>query len=624
MTASTYTTNLTDVYAGAGSTTGWTALGGGASGLNAETDYFIQGTGCTSKNAFASARKGMILNDGTDRASTIGTDGAVMMWTTHTAPGAMDTLANGGLTLLVGSGTADYKHWYVAGGDTLTFLGWVIAAVNPSETTDEADAGTPTAVEDHFGALFDLPSGGPTKGAPNAIDAIRVGRCDLIYEFGTGADPEATFDLAVADKGDVTDRLGLIQERGGSFFFSGLHQLGSATNAVEFTDSAKACFWNDHPAVTAPFNTVDIQNASSIINMTNISWKALGTKSPGTWTTTDDATVNLTGCNFTDWGTFAFDANTTVRSTTFLGCDEITANQADLATCAFLSPSVAADGGAVIWDEALAAPRSIVELNNTTFEQGAAAHHAITFGTGIDEDITLTGIAFNGFSSTADANGSTLEFLGTTGAINVNLVGCTVDGAAATTANVGVDDAAGIAVTLVVDPVTVLVNVKDNAGANIQNARVFLETAATAAGGEVFEAAVTSITSASGVATLTSTAPHGLATGDNIVVRGAQPDDYNKTAVCTVTGASTLTYPVTTGISSPATGTPLLSYVAIHGLTSAGGDASVSRTFGGDQAFKGWARKKNASSPFYKDGDLSFTVDSTNGNTVNTILQPDE
>jgi hypothetical protein len=170
----------------------------------------------------------------------------------------------------------------------------------------------------------------------------------------------------------------------------------------------------------------------------------------------------------------------------------------------------------------------------------------------------------------------------------------------------------------------VAVNVKDEAQTNVQNARVFLETAATAGGGEVFEAAVTSITSASGTATLTSTSPHLLETGDNIVVRGAQPDDYNKTAVATVTGASTLTYPVTTGISSPATGTPLLSYVAIHGLTDASGNQSVSRTFGADQAFKGWARKKNTTSPFYKDANMNFTVDSSAGNSVNLTLLDDE
>ena len=115
MTVSTYTTNMTDLYAGAGSTANWTALGGGAAGLNAETDYFIQGTGMTSKNAFANNRRGMMLDTLSDRASLIGTDGAVMIWTTHTTPNSLDTIANGGITLLVGNSDSDYKHWYVGG-----------------------------------------------------------------------------------------------------------------------------------------------------------------------------------------------------------------------------------------------------------------------------------------------------------------------------------------------------------------------------------------------------------------------------------------------------------------------------------------------------------------------------
>lgn len=344
MAISTYTTALTDIYVGAGSTTNWSALGGGAAGLNAETDYFIQGTGMTSKNAFASNKRGMILDDSAgqgDMASTIGTDGAVLIWTTHTTPNSLDTLVNGGIDLLVGSGDTDTKHFYVGGSDTIEFLGWIIAAVNPSEPISEANTGTPTAVEDHWGVLFDLPAGGPTKGAPNAIDAIRAGRCDLIYELGTTPDPDASFDLAVADKGDVTDRLGLIQERSGSFFLSGLHQMGdNASDVVNFTDSDKTLFWNDHWKVTKPFNTVEIQNASSTVAMTSISWKALGVNSPGTWVTTQNATVALTTCSFIAWGDLGFDTGTTASACTFNQCGEVDANGATMAGSSIINAKV--------------------------------------------------------------------------------------------------------------------------------------------------------------------------------------------------------------------------------------------------------------------------------------------
>jgi len=590
MATSTYTTNLTDLYAGAGSTSNWTALGGGASGLNAETDYFIQGTGMTSKNAFASSKKGMIYNSGSDRAATIGTDGAVLMWTTHATPNSVANIASGGIDLIVGSGTGDYKHWYVGGGDTIEFMGWIIAAVNPSQSTSEADTGSPTATEQYFGALFDLPSGGPTKGAPNAIDAIRCGRCDLIYELGTGADPDATFQLAVDDKGDVTDRLGLIQKRSGAFFLSGLHQLGSSTNVVNFTDSNKTLFWNDHAKVTAPFNTLDIQNASSIIAMTDISWKALGTQSPGTWTTTDNATVTLTTCNFISWGTFGFLGNTTADTCTFLGCGQITSGGANMSGSSVLTPSVAADTGAIVFNEATDPD---TKLEGMTFSKGSAAHHAIDFGTNVTSDITLRNCAFNGFGSTADANDSTVRFLASSGDITLNLVGCTVDGAAATTSNFSVDDAAGINVTVSISvPVKVTVVDKNN---------------------KPLESVQTSIHLSSDNSEIVNEDTHTVNDGSLVV--------GTRYKILTV-GTSNFT---TVGASSNSVG---IVFTATG--TSGGGNGTVTDgvadgTFGGATPASCYirARKSSSGDTKYKSFSTTGTIASTTGLDATIVLQED-
>lgn len=413
MTVAAFSTNMTDLYAGVGSTTNWSALGGGQSGLNAETDYFIQGTGCTSKNAFASAKKGMIFDASSDRASLIGTDGAFLVWLTQATPNSLDLIANGGIDMLVGSAVGAYKHWYVGGSDTIEFLGWVLAAVNPSETTDEADTGSPSSVEQFIGVLFDLPSGGPTKGAPNAVDAIRAGRCDLVYEHGTSADPDASFDLAVADKGDVTDRLGLIQEVNGALYMSGLHQLGSASNAVEFTAADKSVFWRDHPAVTAPFNTLEILNASSIINMLNFTWAPLGTKSPGTWVTTDDAEVNLTGMTFPDWASFLFDADTTIIGTTFRRCGQITLGGATATGCKFdQSPAASA--------VLAATPAGAALVSDAVFTSDGNGNGLEISGS--VSNITLTDIDFNGYSTSVDADKAIYVNIAT-GTITINISG---------------------------------------------------------------------------------------------------------------------------------------------------------------------------------------------------------
>jgi len=611
MAVSTYSTNLTDIYAGAGSTSGWTALGGGASGLNAETDYYIQGTGMTSKNAFASSRKGMIYDSGSDRAATIGTDGAVLIWTTHATPNSVDTIANGGITAIVGSSTSDYKHWYVGGGDTIEFMGWILAAVNPSETTDEADSGSPTAVERYFGVLFDLPTGGPTKGAPNAIDAMRCGRCDLIYEFGTSTDPDASFTLAVADKGDETDRLGLIQERSGAFFCSGLHQLGSATNVVNFTDSNKTLFWNDHPAVTAPFNTVDIQNASSTVAMTNIAWKALGTKSPGTWTTTDNATVTLTTCNFIDWGTFTFDTNTTADTCSFLSCGIITPNGADLTASTVSGFEGTADTSALVWNVATN-PNGL--LDNMIFTKGTAATHAIEFGLSSPTSMTLTGINFSGYNAADGNNDSALHIKRTSGTVDITISG------GSGTVSYKTD---GATVNIISGAVTVQAKATLKAGTPVENARVFLK-ASDGTGPFPFEETVTSVTRSTITATVTHTA-HGMATNDKIYLEGItdKVEDNYTVKTITVTGANTYTYPTTDSGSTSYTGTIKCTFVALNGLTNASGILSLSRVYSSNQPVTGWTRK-STSSPFLQEGVLVGEVDSSAGFSGTAVMLSDE
>jgi hypothetical protein len=613
MAVSTYTTNMTDLLVGAGDSGNCTGLGGGASGLNNETDYFIQGTGCTTKNAFASARKGFIWNSAADRASLPGTDGAFLMWVTHATPNSLDTIANGGITMLVGSSTSDYKHYYVGGSDTIEFMGWILAAVNPSETADEADAGTPSAVEQYFGVLWDLPTGGPTKGAPNAMDAIRAGRCDIIYELGTSTDPDASFELAVTNRGDVTDRWGLIQLRNGSYFCSGLHQLGSSTNVVNFTDSNKSMFWNDHPAVTAPFNTLEIQNASSVVNMTNISWKALGTKSPGTWVTTDNATVNLTTCSFIDWGQMTFASNTTVDTCTFLGCLRINHGGATMNGSSVVESQVAADEGALFYDEAVDPDG---EMDGMTFSKGTNAHHAIRFGTNVPAAMTLRNCTFTGFGSTDDANDSVFRFDDTTGNITLNLIGCTTDG------TFSVDDAAGVTVTIVLNPVTTLVHIDDDTGASLQNARVFLE-ASSAAGDLPYRESVT-ITRSGSTASVSHTA-HGLSNGDKVAIRGANEQEYNGVFAITNVTTNAYDYTVSGTPGTPATGTITSTGVVLEGLTDASGNISASRSFTLDQPVTGRVRKSSSGATRFKSFSLAGnTVDNTNGLTINVRMIKDE
>lgn len=455
---------------------------------------------------------------------------------------------------------------------------------------------------------------------------IANGSYALTINGGTSGTPETMADVAADDE---TNGWGLVSNPFGSqYIFFGPTEFGEATAAANhyFKADGEQWYWigdnaGGHAvgATHFPFrvigNTTDI--GSFIIN--SVAIVNTGTGAEFDCSSTNVETLEIDTCSMSGLASFnAPSVGGTSRfctSTIFTNCGQITHNGASMNGCSILTPTVAAGSGAVLYNLA-ADPDG--EMDNMTFSQGTNAHSAIEFGTSVTADITLRGMDFTGFGSTDDVNGAIFKFLATTGSLNLNLVGCTTDG------TFSVDDSAGITVTVIISPVTEKVNVKDTGGTNIQNARVLVETAEVDAAGEIFEAAVTSLTQSAGTAVCTTTAAHGLVTGDKVVIRGAQPDGYNKVATVTVSSTTVFTYTVSSSLSSPATGTPVVSFVALHGLTDVNGDISASRTWTSAQAVKGWVRKINAVSPFYKQGDIAYTIDTTNGNTTNVVLQPDE
>lgn len=66
---------------------------------------------------------------------------------------------------------------------------------------------------------------------------------------------------------------------------------------------------------------------------------------------------------------------------------------------------------------------------------------------------------------------------------------------------------------------------------------------------------VSTLTRSSTTATATTASSHGLSTNNWVTIVGAVPDGYNGIAQITVTGATTFTYTVSSGLTSPATGT---------------------------------------------------------------------
>ncbi|MBI2046234.1 MAG: hypothetical protein HYT28_02345 [Parcubacteria group bacterium] len=593
MAAPSYTEDLTDITL-AENVTGWVALGGGASGLGAGPDFAMEGTNCVDKQVTAS-EKGQIYNFGS--TITPGTNTHFFVWVFLATPGVSNTLALRGLGIVLGTATTAYNTFHVEGSDTYGAVGRV-GKCYPIRyvTTSSGSApyrtltGSPGANPQYFGATANIT--GTVKSANLGVDAIRYGT-GIYITAGDDVTP-ATFSGAASANDAVNARWGILSFIAGSNYeMQGRFVIGQnnayTPTLAYFSDSNKNILLVDTPHSLTDFTQIIVDHASTVFNMTNITIEAAGTNNPGRLVYNNASTVStLTGCGFIKMGIFTLTASVTATNCIFRSCDTITAPGSNLSGSQVLVPTVAADTGALVWNVATN-PDGL--LDNMTFSKGTNAHHAIDFGTSVTGNITLRGCEFTGFGSTGDSNDSTVRFLATSGLLTLSLVGCTVNGAAATTSNFSVDDAAGIAVTLSISPVTFSVTAKDlDTGDVIENARVMVPVTSNA--NFPYNASVT-ITGSGTTATVTHTT-HGRATGDNILIAGATEDVFNGAYTITLDGGdptNKYTYTAPGTLPASASGSPTATMVLLNGFTNASGVISDSRTYSADQPVSGWVRR---------------------------------
>lgn len=394
------------------STTGWTALGGGAGGLVApETDFFIQGNNCISKAGWSSAVKGMVYNVGSGQ--TVASGKAVFMWIYYWAPNSLDVEAGtpGGLQLLIGSSTTAYKAWDIRGKDTLTYGGWVCGVVDPTTGADDV-TGSPSATLQYFGATANVPGAGPSKGQPLGIDAFRHGR-DFTCTNGDASNGYATFLGAASYNDNVTRRYGQIQATDGGYLQQGRFLMGSSSIAVDFRDSNKSILIARTPKVSSSFNTFEVQNAASRVDWTNITITALGTTSRGDFVTTDNANINIDSCTFTDMGTFDFQSNSTILTSTFRRCNLVTQSSAVFTDCTFDSTN---DSTKAILSN------NPANISNCTFIS-SGTKHAIEINTA--GTYSFTGNAFVGYATGNGSTGNEVIYNNSGGSVTLNHSGTT-------------------------------------------------------------------------------------------------------------------------------------------------------------------------------------------------------
>ena len=232
MVAPTYTTDLVTVTDGS---TGFTEPAGDIQGtLTAgETDFFIQGTNCTSKSIGNVTSPPKLAGAGyqAGAAITVPTDGAVLVWIFFACPNAISVESAGGLQCISGQDVNNYKRHYVRGSDTYTYGGWLCIPFDPANATDGTAYGTPNSTIQYLGWSASV-TATISKGNPYGIDAIRYGRAEFCFTGGDSGSGYATFAGAVTQNDNVTNRWGLLQDVGGSYLQQGLILIGKSTRTT--------------------------------------------------------------------------------------------------------------------------------------------------------------------------------------------------------------------------------------------------------------------------------------------------------------------------------------------------------------------------------------------------------
>jgi hypothetical protein len=586
---------------------------------------------------------GMAVGESTDNAyygitsDDYSGGGTLSVWMQTT--GTMDTTANGGIMIQVGDGT-NRVGYHVGGADGSAFrhetgpVQWqcfVLDLANkPANNT--AFAGSEASLDES--AITQVGVGFKTLskalgGAANTFwDIIRFADNGDVVAFVGGTTSGAAgnaSEAAVIDRGTGDapgTALGVIRElAGGVYGIQGNITFGnSASSSDQYWSETNATYaWEDRGLSANNYYRFALIGSSTATNcefdFTACTFSVPSAASASFDGNGADITVcTITGCTFIgfDQGIeTSDDTGDDWTGNTYIDNDQVVANGCDLTGSAFSGYLGAANTSALLYNLAVDPDG---ELDDCTFTMPATSTHAIEFGTSIPSEVTLRGMDFFGYGSTDNANDSIFHFKDTGGTITVNLIDCTNDGGGFSYRT------DGATINLVIAPKTTKVTTEDADGTLLSGVRVLLET--SSAGSFPYQAATTSLTQAAGTATLTASAAHGLATNDYVVVRGATPEGYNKTAQITVSSTTVFTYAVDSGLSTPAGGTPVFSYAPISGTTDGVGVISSSKSWGSAQSLTGWARKSSAS-PYYKQTTINIS-DASDGTDLLVAMQPDE
>ena len=607
----------------ADSTAGWTATDGPTL-FNTVAPTPIEAGACLGMQA-SNATEDAYTSITSDNYSA---GGSLFVWMTDRA--AFDTTVNGGIGIQVGDGT-NRIGYHVGGSDGAGFrheegpVKWTCFQIDLANkpanfsTIAGAEGNLNEAAITQVGVYFETIAKS-VGGADNVFwDIIRFADNGVGIEVygGTSGVPEVWETATVTDRSTANQAAhGIIRKVGsGAYSIQGNISSGDATgtNDTYINSVGETFLWEDRGQSTNNYyrwNAVGNGTGVTDLNFDGCVWTCPTSGSIDVSDANVDAfDVRTTVITGFDQGILTGGASNEWSGNTFISCGQLETTGTNLVDSTFTEYTGLANTSQLYWNTTTD-PNGLID--GSEFTMPATLTHAIEFPTSMtNQSITLTDCVFNGYNASDGVNDSTFNVLATTGTLTINIVG----GSGNVTYRT-----AGATVVIVVNPVTLLITVRDIiTGLVIEGARV----KATVSDGTNFPylASVT-VTSSGTLATVTHTA-HGLTTNDFVTIDGANEIAYTGCYQITVTGVNTYTYTMLASTTSPATGTITGTFAYFNTLTDVNGQVSDTRSITSSQAFTGKVRK-SSSSPLYRSSPISETIDSSNGLSLNISLISDE
>ncbi len=228
------------------STETWGTSGGGGFGsASDEVDHYLQGTEAVSVKA-ASKDGWLYFDIGSGNELDFTGGGSeegelIYIWFDCLTVGLIDTVANGGLRLQVGSTTSDYDYWTMYGNDTQDKYagGWSCFVLDPSTSaTSSGGSGLTKSSCRYFGIYINMSGGAKYENL--VIDQISVGKGLRITgtETTSGDGWEEVADYC----SDFANRAwGQLQQKDGIYYVYGHLYVGDSTQSTTttLTDSGR-------------------------------------------------------------------------------------------------------------------------------------------------------------------------------------------------------------------------------------------------------------------------------------------------------------------------------------------------------------------------------------------------